>query len=208
MSNRIRKCKQCPTKKKASEGVQTPISWFCSTKCGFEYSQALQKKMRDKQIAKQKKVKAESDKKERAVHSKRRKEVKPIKYWQDKLQTLVNQFVVHIRDKDKPCCTCGTDSHDIQYAAGHYRSRGSAQELRYELTNIHKQCNVKCNVHGSGMRLEYQGFITHNYGKEHLEWLNGNHGLLKDKFPHWSDYEKEIKKYRELIRSHGINPMA
>ncbi len=206
MSNRIRRCKQCPEKKKASEGFQTPISWFCSTKCAFEYSQALQQKMRDKQIAKQKKVKLDGEKKQRANHKQRKKEVKPIKYWQDKLQTLVNQYVVQIRDKDKPCCTCGTGSGDIKYDAGHYRTRGSAPELRYELTNIHKQCSIKCNVHGSGMRLEYQGFIAHHYGEAHLEWLNGAHGLLKDKFPHWTDYEKEINRYRELIRSHGVDP--
>jgi len=208
MSNRARKCKQCGDKKKACEGVQTPISWFCSTKCGFEYSQALQQKMRDKQIAKQKKEKSELDKKDRAKHKERKKEVKPLKYWQDKLQKLVNQYVVHIRDAGKPCCTCGTDAPDIKYDAGHYRTRGSAPELRYELTNIHKQCSINCNVHGSGMRLEYQGFITHNYGEKHLEWLNGKHELLKVKFPHWSDYESEIKRYRDLVRSHGINPIV
>lgn len=142
------------------------------------------------------------------AHRERKKDVKPLKYWQDKLQAVVNQWIVHVRDKEKPCCTCGANSPDIKYDAGHYRSRGACPELRYELFNIHKQCSVNCNQYGSGMRAEYRDFITAVYGAGKLEWLDGNHPPLKQRFPHWSDYEAEILRYRKMLRDAGFKPCA
>ncbi len=114
------------------------------------------------------------------------------------LEKEVNRFIL-IRDKGRPCCTCGTTS-DIKYDAGHYRSVGSCKELRFELTNIHRQCSVQCNQHGSGMRKEYQEFLIDKYGQDHTEWLNGPHPDLKEKFPTHDDIRAEIKRYRKLNR--------
>ena len=136
----------------------------------------------------------------------RRKEVRPMSEWHDHLQSVVNQWVVHVRDKNKPCCTCGTENPNIVYAAGHYRSRGSCPELRFELTNIHKQCNVQCNQIKSGARCEYRAFIAYNYGSDHLNWLDGPHKPLKEQFENWQEVEQEIKHYRKLLREAGIKP--
>ena len=124
----------------------------------------------------------------------------------DKLQDLVNQYVVHVRDADKPCCTCGTTSQSVQYAAGHYRSRGACQELRFNLFNIHKQCNVKCNKYGSGMRSEYRDFIVETYGQERLDWLDSSHEKLKEQLPDADAIESEIARYRKLLREAGNKP--
>jgi hypothetical protein len=194
MANK-RRCPNCKEYNKLDEGLLIKNSLYCNLECAVSYG---------KKSAPKGRVKLESHRREK--HRERKKDIKPLKEWQDKLQKLVNQFVVHVRDKDKPCCTCGTDSPSIKYDAGHYRTRAAAPEIRYELTNIHKQCSVKCNVHGSGMRKEYQGFIEHHYGAEHLEWLDGMHEPLKTKLPHWSDYEKEIIRYRELLRENKVKP--
>lgn len=135
-----------------------------------------------------------------------KKSERPITYWYDKLQDLVNQWVVHVRDKNKPCCTCGNANPNILYAAGHYRSRGACPELRFELTNLHKQCHQYCNQNKSGARSEYRAFIAYNYGPGHLNWLDGPHPSLKETFETWEDVEKEIKRYRKILKDVGLKP--
>lgn len=205
--NRKRTCKNCNKSKiPACEGWIIGVNFVCSTSCGFELSNnALYKLRSDRTKEAVRKVKKEKTEAKKKL-TERRKGIQPIKYWQDKLQKLVNQYIVHVRDVGKPCCTCGTDSPSIKYDAGHYRTRAAAPELRYELTNIHKQCSVRCNVHGSGMRKEYQGFIEHHYGRDHLEWLDGVHPQLKDTFPDWRAYEAEITKYRIKLKESGVKP--
>ncbi len=204
--NRKRKCKACEKESRAHEGYIAGVNFVCDSDCAYELMTRALDKGRSKQKQKDKQSQAEEEKRANKAHRERLNGIKPIKEWQDKLQKLVNQYVIHIRDKDKPCCTCGTTAPDIKYDAGHYRTRKAAPELRYELTNIHIQCSQQCNVFGSGMRSEYREFIEAVYGTEHLDWLDGDHGKLKDKFPHWSDYDNEIKRYRKLIRSHGLTP--
>jgi hypothetical protein len=125
--------------------------------------------------------------------------------WYDKLQTLVNQYVKY-RDRNEPCCTCGTTNPNIKYDAGHFFTRAARPDIRFELTNNHRQCSVKCNQHGSGMRAEYTQFIINKYGADHLEWLETEGTPLKEQFPSWEDIEKEIIRYRKLLRSYGIRP--
>jgi hypothetical protein len=161
----------------------------CSMDCAIELA--------NKKKAKKEELEA---KKERQEHKQKKKEIRARNVWFGLLQKEVNYYVLHVRDKGKPCCTCGA-THDIKYDAGHYRSVGACKELRFELKNIHKQCSVKCNQWGSGMRSEYREFITCVYGKETLEWLDGPHKSLKDQFPHWTDIEKEVLRYRELNRN-------
>ena len=85
-------------------------------------------------------------------------------------------------------------------------------DLRFENTNIHKQCSQQCNVFGRGMPVEYDEFIIKKYGIGHYNWLNTKflchkpHPTLKEQFPTWQDIEEEINKYAEILREHGIKP--
>jgi hypothetical protein len=126
--------------------------------------------------------------------------------WYDRLQTLVNQYVLSVRDKHKPCCTCGKNTHNVKYDAGHLYSVAARSDIRFELTNIHKQCSVNCNQFGSGMRAEYEAFIVHEYGENHLEWLKERKPDLKTQLPNWQDIESEIVRYRKLLRDNGVRP--
>ena len=206
--NRKRKCKECETKIPACEGLICGVNFVCSIKCAYKLGNKALRKSRERQSKKAKREHQVREKEATARLRERKKELRPIKWWQDKLQRVVNYYVVHIRDADKPCCTCGTDSPSIKYDAGHYRTRAAAPELRYELTNIHKQCAINCNVYGSGMRTEYRGFIIHHYGLEHLDWLDGKHDSLKEQFETWKDYEREIDRYNKIIKSHGHKPVS
>lgn len=198
--NRRRVCKSCGKSKRANEGYIVGVNFVCGVDCAFSLSSAALRRVREKSNQKERKAKREKVRAENARLRQRKKELRPIKWWYDELQKAVNYYVVNVRDKDKPCCTCGTTNPDIKYDAGHYRSRGSCPELRFELKNIHKQCSLQCNVYGSGKRAEYRDFIEHVYGRETLDWLDGRHQTLKSQFPHWSDIEKEIKRYRELAK--------
>lgn len=195
---RAKKCKVCQVKFQPERQLQA----CCSIKC------AIAKVNKGNEI-KRKKAVAAAKRKERefkAETRRRKKDATGRNEWLDKLQDLVNQWVLHVRDKNMPCCTCGKSDPSVKYDAGHYRSRGACSELRFELTNIHRQCSVNCNVIGSGMRKEYRDFISGKYGAEHLEWLDGKHPSLKDVLPDNESIEKEILRYRKLIREAGLKP--
>ena len=205
MANSKRKCKQCSEYHPAESGVKTPGGWFCGIAHAIEFAREKSQRLAERK-AKQNTASAKANERsERAAMQERKKELNRPKHL-DKLQRLVNQYVVHIRDKDAPCCTCGTTSQSIKYDAGHFRSRGACPELRFELTNIAKQCSVNCNVMKSGSRLEFSEFIRNKYGQEHLDWINGKHKTLKEQMPDAKAIDAEIARYREIIRSNGLKP--
>lgn len=202
MPNRTLKCVSCKDRFPRETMIKLPIGNVHSIECAQDYAvKALEKLKRKKVALHRKEVKAV-----KKSHREDKERVKKRSEWLDNLQTLVNQWVVHVRDKNKPCCTCGKTTQGIKYDAGHMISRGNNPALRFELTNIHKQCSINCNKHGSGMRKEYELFIIEEYGQNHLDWLCGPHKLLKEQLPHYTDIKAEIKRYRVLLRESGLRP--
>jgi hypothetical protein len=114
--------------------------------------------------------------------------------WMKEAQSEVNRYV-RLRDKDLPCISCGR-FHDGQYHAGHYRTVGSAPELRFEVSNIHKQC-APCNNHLSGNLINYRKGLVQKIGIDAVEWIEGKHEPK-----HYTiDDLKAIKaKYKTLCR--------
>jgi hypothetical protein len=200
MANKKRRCVNCKEYFFVDEMLHNNAGWFCSVDCVAEY--AANKVDKEKKKA----HKAEKAAK-RASKNEKEKELMTRTQWYAKLQRIVNQYV-RWRDRDEPCCTCGTTNQNIKYDAGHFIAQKIADPRRFELTNIHKQCSVKCNVYGAGKRKEYRDFIISKYGQDHLEWLecDDNHKPLKEVFPHWTDIEKEIVRYRKLLRDVGVKP--
>lgn len=205
MANSKRKCKGCGEYFAADEIVKVPAGVFCSKSHAIEWALKESEKAKAKSKSKAAKDTKEEIKRDRKRLKARKLELNRTSHL-DKLQKLVNQYVVHVRDKDKPCCTCGTTSQAIKYDCGHMRSRGSCPELRFELTNMAKQCSQQCNVHKSGNRIEFERFIVSEYGEEHLTWLNGPHPKLKEQLPDADAIESEIKRYRKLLRDSGFKP--
>jgi len=210
MANKNRKCKWCKEYKPADEGVKHPIGWFCSQDHSILFAQDKQEKQKQKQIAKDRQLQVKKEKAQKSKDRERLKELTSITKWRSKLQALINQWVVHVRDKDKPCYTCGTTNPNIKYDAGHrhHAGRGGADRRRFILENIHKQCSVNCNQHGSGKPREYDIALDIEYGEGFAEYLNceSNFPTLKDQFPTWQDIEKEILKYRKILRENGLKP--
>ena len=206
MPTATNRCTGCKERFKAETMIRINAGKFHSVDCATGYATAKSAKAKAKQIAKAKREKAAKEKAQRAQTRADKERLRKRADWYKILEPLVNQYVLHVRDKNEPCCTCGKTSHSVKYDAGHYLSVGAHGSLRFELTNIHKQCSVNCNQHGSGMRAEYNEFIKAKYGQEHYEWLNGPHPTLKETFPHYEDIKAEIERYRKLIRSHGLKP--
>ena len=191
MATATLKCTGCKERFKRDVMIKLPAGNFHSMDCAIKYANN--------------KSQARKEKAEKAKHREDKQKIKSKTAWFDQHQVLVNQYIVQVRDKDEACATCGTRAN-VKYDAGHYLTRGAHKELRFELTNIHKQCSVKCNQHGSGMRLEHKDFIRDKYGQEHLDWLEGPHISLKEQFPSVEAIKSEMVRYRIILRENGIRP--
>lgn len=112
--------------------------------------------------------------------------------YEKELQTLVNRFV-RLRDKDKPCISCGCLTAN-KWDAGHYIAQGKSSFLRYNEMNIHKQCSNNCNVHLSGNSVEYRIGLIIRIGLENVLWLEENRNKeCKRSIPELIELIKEYK---------------
>jgi hypothetical protein len=111
-------------------------------------------------------------------------------------QAAVNRYI-RARDFNKPCISCDTEKVSVfggykgscGWDAGHYRPRGSAGHLRFNVLNIHKQC-VKCNRWLSGNVVEYRVRLIERIGLERVEALENDNSLRSFDI----DYLKRVKK--------------
>jgi len=166
-----KRCKQCKTE------IVDPTPWrkpFCSYQCGIQYVRAKDQEKKAKKQRKETREWKEANK------------TKP-QLIKEAHQDGFNPYI-RIRDKDKPCISCGRHEWEIpdkytggKWDCGHYLSVGSCQELRFHEDNAHKQCK-ECNG-GSGkyarknrtVREEYRERLIERIGLDRVEWLEGPH---------------------------------
>ena len=171
---RTRKCKIC----RQQFAPRSITHKACSVECAQE-------------LAQREKVSAQ-----RKESREKRLKLKTRRQWEKEAQQAVNAWVRLVRDKDKPCISCGR-FHQGQMHAGHYLSTGARPELRFDERNIHKQCQP-CNTSLSGNLILYRAGLIERCGIEVVEWLEGPHEPLKLTV----DQLKEIRdKYRAMLRS-------
>jgi len=99
-------------------------------------------------------------------------------YWVKQAEKACHAYIRE-RDKGKGCISCGTNKPDIQYAAGHYKTKGAHPELRFNEYNIHLQCNKNCNMMLSGNISNYRPRLIDKIGLSHVEWIEGAHSQYK-----------------------------
>lgn len=87
-------------------------------------------------------------------------------------QAALNAWIRLVRDKDKPCISCGKH-HAGQYHAGHYLARGSHPHLSLLEINLAKQC-MPCNTHLSGNQLMFRRGLIERIGLEAVELLESD----------------------------------
>lgn len=133
---------------------------------------------------------------ERKTDRERKQALKTRQDWLREAQAAFNEFI-RMRDHDRPCISCGR-FHAGSYDAGHYRSVGAQPALRFEESNVHKQC-VPCNQHKGGNIVEYRIRLVEKIGRVAVEWLETEHPALKLDVPAIQAIKEEYKRrVREL----------
>jgi hypothetical protein len=162
----------------------------CSPRCALELLQLKkdQKKKREIKEAK-KKLKSRSD-------------------FIRECQSSFNRYIKQ-RDAALTCVSCNRN-HQGQWHAGHYRSTGSAGNLRFgdpsnpeqlELSeaNCWKQC-APCNTYLSGNAIPYRQTLVKRIGEELLEKLENYNEQHKWTIEELEEIKKYYnKKYRSLL---------
>lgn len=198
MKSTNRRCSTCRKKVPAEEAITGALRAFCSYECLQAY--------------------AKSDKGQKAVKSAYRKDLSERKEklktagdYTKEAQAAFNKFV-RIRDAHKPCISCGNplehESLGGGYDAGHYRSRGSASHLRFNLLNVHAQCK-KCNRYLSGNVTDYRIGLVSRIGQNMIDKLERDNTPKKFTV----EYLKRVKSiftrranlYERLRNKRGCN---
>jgi hypothetical protein len=119
--------------------------------------------------------------KEKNAEKLRRAALKTIPELTKEAQKWFNKFV-RLRDADKPCICCGKPLGDGDvggaFDCGHWRSVGSAPQLRFDERNAHAQRKV-CNRWGAGRAVDYRRGLVERIGLAEVEALESENGVRK-----------------------------
>jgi hypothetical protein len=127
--------------------------------------------------------------------------IKPLSKWLKEAERHCNRYV-RMRDAHLPCISCGTTNPSIQYAAGHFRTVKAAPQLRFNLDNIHKQCNSNCNNHLSGNIANYRPRLIKRIGIDRVEALENNNEIHRYTI---DEAKAVLAVFRKLCREFNSN---
>ncbi len=157
---------------------RTPQHRLCALECAIV-------DMRGKQVARRKKAD--------------RERLEALKSTNDLAAEAQTAFNAYIRERDLylPCRSCGQSAFRGQRHAGHYRTRASAPQLRYNVFNTNAQCAM-CNEKKSGNLIEYRKGLILKYGEDRVTAIeNDNRSADFDK-----DYLRRLKKVFNRRKRH------
>lgn len=151
--------------------------------CSFECASAIGKKQTAKarEAAKARVVKRqrESEKEGRQRRRAKRESFKTKARWDKEAQSAFNRYI-RIRDEGKSCVSCGSPLiGKSNYLTGsaidasHYRSRGAASHLKFNVFNVHSAC-TRCNRQLSGNAVEYRIHLIERIGLDRVERLEAD----------------------------------
>ncbi|CDL51196.1 Protein NinG [Klebsiella pneumoniae ISC21] len=166
--------------------------------CSFECASAISKKQTAKarEAAKARAVKRqrESEKEGRQRRRAKRESFKTKAQWDKEAQSAFNRYI-RIRDEGKSCVSCGSPlivkSNYLTGSAidaSHYRSRGAASHLKFNVFNVHSAC-TRCNRQLSGNAVEYRIHLIERIGLDRVERLEADNEPRRFDIP----YLKRIK---------------
>ena len=170
------KNKKCRICKSIFEPIR-PLAIVCSYDCSIAYAKVL----------------ADKNKASTALKMRRETKVKLDKLktrlqWLKETQIVFNKYI-RLRDAALPCISCQR-FHAGQYHAGHYKTVGSAPQLRFNEDNCHKQC-APCNNHLSGNIINYRINLILKVGRQRVELLESINTIKK----YTIDDIKELKLF-------------
>lgn len=182
MGNRIRrKCKVC---NEWFYPAYSNIVWCCPEH-GAIYGIELRVREKLKAEARLIKAKKEKEKSDRKQMRERRSALKTKSQWQKEAQNAFNRYV-RLRDAGKPCISCERMPQQKlggTMDCGHYRTRGAAAHLAFNLHNTASQC-VYCNRDRAGAQKAFEQGLIERIGKDAVELLNNNNEIRKFDIPY------------------------
>ena len=142
-----------------------PLQIMCGMSCAQNHAEWLS--------AKKAAVALKEDKKETKA---KLEQLKTKPQLEKEVEKAMNHFV-RLRDWDKGCVSCSKQFNPDQIGgscdAGHYRSKGSAIHLRFDLRNVHGQCK-HCNDYLGGNPNGYRQGLIARIGLEEVEALEAD----------------------------------
>ena len=192
-----KKCRVC----KRTFTPHRSMAVVCSVPCSLEYA---------RKVAARKEAKAKRE--ERVATRAAKIKLKTRREWKAEVQPIVNR-VARLRDilAGRGCISCGARP-DWRFGgsvdAGHFRSVGSAEHLRFNLMNIHLQCK-RCNRDLGSNTVEYRKGLVERYGVEFVERIEAMQGTAKWSIEYLQRLKKVMnKKARRLERRIEMNREA
>lgn len=176
-----KKCPICSTEYIPRSSIQKVCHNY---KCAIAYN-----KKRDEENAARNKRKQERQQKSELKQRKDR--LKTASQWNKEAQAAVNKFI-YWRDYGRPCIACGRPlNYGVRGGAvdsSHYRSRGAAPWLRFNVFNNHSGC-VRCNRELSGNLIPYRLNLIEKIGLQRVERIEHDNTVRKFSI----EYLKRVK---------------
>ncbi|CDH33748.1 recombination protein NinG [Xenorhabdus bovienii] len=177
-------CKICLTEFTSYRSTQKVCSVPCSIKfAAIETERKAEKALRRQQSIERQELKA------------RKEKLKSQSDWEKEAQAAFNKYI-RARDYRRECVSCGRKLvGSSNYLTGsaidasHYRSRGAALHLRFNVFNVHSSC-TRCNRQLSGNAVEYRIRLIKRIGLGRVEALESNNKTRKFDI----DYLKRVKQ--------------
>lgn len=154
------------------------IRWCCPEH-GAILAMEEREKEKVKAAAKRIKEQKEAEKVGRKRRKAKRESLKSKSQWDKEAQSAFNRYI-RVRDEGKPCVSCGNPLIGKSYYltgsaidASHYRSRGAASHLKFNVFNVHSAC-TRCNRQLSGNAVEYRIRLVDRIGLKRVERLEAD----------------------------------
>lgn len=164
-----KKCPICSTEYTPRSSLQKVCHNY---RCAIAFN-----KKRDEELAAREQRKQE--RLQRDDLRQRREKLKGKSEWQREAQSAFNRYI-RWRDYNKECASCGGQLiGSSNYLTGsavdasHYRSRGAASHLKFNVFNVHSAC-TRCNRQLSGNAVEFRIRLIERIGIELVERLEAD----------------------------------
>lgn len=176
-----KKCPICTTEYIPRSSLQKVCHNY---KCAMEFNRQVDERNAVREQRKQERL-------QRDDLRKRRERLKGKSEWNREAQAAVNKFIFW-RDYGDPCIACGKPlNYGVRGGAvdaSHYRSRGAAPWLRFNVFNNNAGC-VHCNRDLSGNLIPYRINLIEKFGLHMVERIEHDNTVRKFDI----EYLKRIK---------------
>ena len=179
-----RRCPFCKTYNRVEDALVIHRRAYCSIDCAVNYAKKQKPKKQRREFFVAKRKLRDADR----FHQ--------IQLTQKSFNSLIREL-----DRDQPCATCFKPARTYEITAGHFLTRASTPELRFDPRNCYAQCSG-CNVgqqkyyrgDRASIRQNFEKTIVERYGQNMLDWLKGPHPLPNESI-------EELKAMRKVFNA-------